>query len=130
MSIISIIKVHTISPEELNMYLAEFIRSFRLKDREDYEPSGLACLISSIERYSFAAFTPSTSDTTISGVNTIKIDFARIILYLYHLYYQISMSASVEAILVTWVRIVPTLTTPTNAPVRKDTLGTDTHAKV
>ena len=83
------------------MYLAEFIRSFRLKDREDYEPSGLACLISSIERYSFAAFTPSTSDTTISGVNTIKIDFARIILYLYHLYYQISMSASVEAILVT-----------------------------
>ena len=40
MSIISIIEVHTISPKELNMYLAEFIRSFRLKDREDYEPSG------------------------------------------------------------------------------------------
>ena len=40
MSIISIIEVHTISPKELKMYLAEFIRSFRLKDREDYEPSG------------------------------------------------------------------------------------------
>ena len=40
MSIISIIEVQTISPKELNMYLAEFIRSFRLKDREDYEPSG------------------------------------------------------------------------------------------
>ena len=37
-SIISIIKLHTISPEELNMYLAEFVRSFRLKHREDYEP--------------------------------------------------------------------------------------------
>ena len=51
MSIISIIKVDTISPEELNMYLAEIIRSFRLKDKEDYEPSGLTCLVSSIERY-------------------------------------------------------------------------------
>ena len=40
MSIFSIIEVQTISPKELNMYLAEFIRSFRLKDREDYEPSG------------------------------------------------------------------------------------------
>ena len=40
MSIISIIEAPTISPKELNMYLAEFIRSFRLKDREDYEPSG------------------------------------------------------------------------------------------
>ena len=51
MSIISIIKVDMISPEEVNMYLAEFIRSFRLKDREDNEPSGLTCLVSSIERY-------------------------------------------------------------------------------
>ena len=51
MSIISIIKVDIISPEEVNMYLAEFIRSFRLKDREDYEPSGLTCLVSSTERY-------------------------------------------------------------------------------
>ena len=33
------------------MYLAEFIRSFRLKDREDNETSGLTCLVSSIERY-------------------------------------------------------------------------------
>ena len=32
-STISIIEVQTISPEELNMYLAEFIRSFRIKDR-------------------------------------------------------------------------------------------------
>ena len=32
-SIISIIEVQTILPEELNMYLAEFIRSFRIKDR-------------------------------------------------------------------------------------------------
>ena len=51
MSIISIIKVDTISPEEVNMYLAEFIRSFRLRDREDNKPSGLTCLVSSIERY-------------------------------------------------------------------------------
>ena len=34
----------------LNMYLAGFIRSFRLKDKEDYEPSGLTCLVSSTER--------------------------------------------------------------------------------
>ena len=40
MSIISIIEVHTISPKELNMYLAESIGSFRLKVREDYELSG------------------------------------------------------------------------------------------
>ena len=44
MSITSIIEVQTISPEELNMYLAEFIHSFQLKDREDWEPSGLTCL--------------------------------------------------------------------------------------
>ena len=55
MSIISIIKVDTISPEELNMYLAEFIR---LNDREDYEPSGLTRLVSSIERY-FVFFLPA-----------------------------------------------------------------------
>ena len=30
-----IIEVQTISPEELNMYLAEYINSFQLKDRED-----------------------------------------------------------------------------------------------
>ena len=33
------------------MYLAEFIRSFRLNEREDYEPLGLTRLVSSIERY-------------------------------------------------------------------------------
>ena len=33
MSNISIIEVQTISPEELNMYLAEDINSFQLKDR-------------------------------------------------------------------------------------------------
>ena len=44
-------KVCTISLEELDMYLAELIRSFRLRDREDYEPSGLICLVSSSERY-------------------------------------------------------------------------------
>ena len=51
MSIISIIEVHTISAEELNMYLAEFVHFFQLKDRKDYEHSGLTCLASSIERY-------------------------------------------------------------------------------
>ena len=56
MSIISIIEVHTISPDELNMYLAKFIRSFRLKDKEDYEPSGLTYLVSSIERYQYGSF--------------------------------------------------------------------------
>ena len=38
-----------IAPEELNKYLTEFIRSVRRKD-EDYEPSSLRCLVSSIER--------------------------------------------------------------------------------
>ena len=52
MSIISIIEVHTISAKELNVYLAEFIHCFQLKDRDDYEhSSGLTCLASSIERY-------------------------------------------------------------------------------
>ena len=56
MSVISIIEVHTILPEELNMYLAEFIRSFRLKNRQDYKPAGLTSLVSSIERYQFVSF--------------------------------------------------------------------------
>ena len=56
MSVISIIEVHTILPEELNMYLVEFIHSFRLKNRQDYEPSGLTSLVSSIERYQFVRF--------------------------------------------------------------------------
>ena len=60
MSIISIIEVHTISAEELNVYLAEFIHCFQLKDRDDYEHSGLTCLASSIERY-FDIFLPADS---------------------------------------------------------------------
>ena len=36
---------------ELNKLLAEFIRSVRRKDGEDYEPSSLRCLVSSIERH-------------------------------------------------------------------------------
>ena len=40
------------------------------------------------------------------------------------------MSALVAAMLVTWLQIVPTLTALTTALVRKDTLGTDSHAKV
>ena len=51
MSNISIIKVYTISAEELNMYLAEFIHCFQIKDRDDYEHSGLTCQASSIERH-------------------------------------------------------------------------------
>ena len=42
-------EVHTIAPAELNKYLAEFILSVRRKDGEDYEPSSLRCLVSSLE---------------------------------------------------------------------------------
>ena len=41
-------EVNSIAPAELNKYLAEFIYSVRHKD-EDYEPSSLRCLVSSIE---------------------------------------------------------------------------------
>lgn len=44
-------EVHTIAPAELNQCLAEFIRSVRRKDGEDYEPSSLRGLVSSIERH-------------------------------------------------------------------------------
>jgi len=44
-------EVHTIEPAELNKYLAEFIHSVRSKDGEDYDPSSLRCLVSSIERH-------------------------------------------------------------------------------
>ena len=74
--------------------------------------------------------TPSISDTTKSWVNTIRTDFLWSIPYLYHLYYKISMSASLQAMLVTWLQIVPTLTAPTTAPVRKDTPGTESHVEV
>ena len=44
-------EVHTTEPAELNKYLAEFIHSVRSKDGEDYDPSSLRCLVSSIERH-------------------------------------------------------------------------------
>ena len=44
-------EVQDIEPAELNKHLAEFIRSVRRKDGEDYEPSSLRCLVSSIERH-------------------------------------------------------------------------------
>jgi len=38
-------EVHTIKSAESNKYLAEFFRSFRYKDGEDYEPSNkMFCL--------------------------------------------------------------------------------------
>ena len=40
-----------IEPAELNKHLAEFIQSMRRKDGEDYEPSSVRCLVSSIERH-------------------------------------------------------------------------------
>lgn len=42
-------KVHTIASAELTKYPAKFFRSFRRKD-EDYGPSSLRRLVSSIER--------------------------------------------------------------------------------
>ena len=44
-------EVQDIEPAELNKHLAEIIRSVRRKDGEDYEPSSLRCLVSSIERH-------------------------------------------------------------------------------
>ena len=44
-------EVQVIEPVELNKHLAEFIRSVRRKDEEDYEPSSLRCLVSSIKRH-------------------------------------------------------------------------------
>ena len=40
------------------------------------------------------------------------------------------MNAAMEAMIVTWMRIVPTLMAPIAAPVRKDTLEKESHAKV
>ena len=45
MSNISVIELQAISPEEHKMYLAEYIHSFQLKDREDWEPSGVTYLV-------------------------------------------------------------------------------------
>ena len=52
-------EVHTIAPAELNKYLAEFILSVRSKDGEDYEPSSLRCLVSSLERHLKKKLLPS-----------------------------------------------------------------------
>ena len=40
-----------IAPEELDRYLAEFIRSVRRKDGGEYEPSSLRSLMASIEQH-------------------------------------------------------------------------------
>ena len=40
------------------------------------------------------------------------------------------MNAATEAMIVTWMRIVLTLMVPIAAPVRKDTLEQESHAKV
>ena len=44
-------EVQNIESAELNKHLAEFIRSVRRKDGEDYEPSSLRCVVLSIERH-------------------------------------------------------------------------------
>jgi len=44
-------EVHTIVSTELNKFLAEFIRPVKRKDRENYEPSSLRCLVLSIGRH-------------------------------------------------------------------------------
>ena len=44
-------EVQDIEPAELSKHLAEFICSVRRKDGEDYEPSSLRCLVSSIARH-------------------------------------------------------------------------------
>ena len=42
-------EVQNIEAAELNKHLSDFTRSVRRKDGEDYEPSSLRCLVSSIE---------------------------------------------------------------------------------
>ena len=61
-------EVHTIAPAELNKYLAEFILSVRRKDGEDYEPSSLRCLVSSLEPLWRKMTTPWVS-STINNLN-------------------------------------------------------------
>ena len=39
------------TPEDLDRYLAEFIRSVRRKDGGEYEPSSLRSLLASVERH-------------------------------------------------------------------------------
>ena len=44
-------ELSAITPEDLDRYLAEFIRSVRRKDGGEYEPSSLRSLLASIERH-------------------------------------------------------------------------------
>ena len=44
-------ELSAITPEDLDRYLAEFIRSVRRKDGGEYEPSSLRSLLASVERH-------------------------------------------------------------------------------
>ena len=44
-------ELSAITPEDLDRYLAEFIRSVRCKDVGEYEPSSLRSLLAIVERY-------------------------------------------------------------------------------
>lgn len=44
-------KIEEIPPQELNVYLSEFIITVRTKDNQEYEPSSLRSLIASFERH-------------------------------------------------------------------------------
>ena len=44
-------ELSVITPEDLDRYLAEFIRSVRRKDGGEYEPSSLRSLLASVERH-------------------------------------------------------------------------------
>ena len=44
-------ELSAITPEDLDRYLTEFIRSVRRKDGGEYEPSSLRSLLASVERY-------------------------------------------------------------------------------
>ena len=44
-------ELEKISPEELNVYLSEFIFAARTKKGEQYEPSSLRGILSSVDRY-------------------------------------------------------------------------------
>ena len=44
-------ELEKISPEELNVYLSEFIIAARTKKGEQYEPSSLRGILSSVDRY-------------------------------------------------------------------------------
>ena len=44
-------ELSAVTPEDLDRYLAEFIRSVRCKDGGEYEPSSLRSLLASVERH-------------------------------------------------------------------------------